>query len=1027
MDDIPDRAASVQAGGSRRYLTALFSDLSGSTDLSSALEAEDYADVLAKLGRVYRAVIPSHGGTVVQIQGDGVLAIFGYPEASEDDGRRATEAALDLHEAVRRFEFDLPVPALRSLRIHTGIHSGLVLVTEGDAISGRFELLGSAVNIACRLSDVARRDEILVSRETLGAESHFFETSGYSIPDLQGVAEPVSVVQVHGRSPISTRYEARTKRGLAPLIGRRVELRILDRSLREAFAGTPRVVAVVAAAGMGKTRLCEEFLLRPQRPDCSIHRGYCESYLSAEPLQPMRQIVRSLFGVTPGMPPFAAAEAVEQGLAKLDPALWARRSIFLRALSLDASESAPASPQAAGSITAAIRDLFGLLSKVKPQIIFIDDWQWADDASKQAIEEIRSLSDRPIFVLVTARELMQGDAGLNDTRLVNILPFSINEIDRTIRQILPGADPTVVAEIRKRSGGNPLFIEELCHSVLRGISRGVAPAVGGAAWLDKLIEARVERLPSGLVELVRLAAVIGNVIPVWLLERMSGYGEDHPLVKALADEDLIFPAEGTKTFRFKHGIARDVVYNSIGLRVRRAIHLQIIDILRNHYSSGPEEELYEALAYHYAACGRTEEVAKYAELAGDKAMAASALDRALLQYRAALTALDAREQSDSTYQRWMQIAQRMSLACVFDPSRDQLEILQRAAELATAHSDRRAMARTEYWIGYVNYAVGDSRTAIRHLERALASAEHVADEALIAPTRAALGQAKAASSDYGPALALFDKALAAKPQLGPGKRPPVGFAYALACKGAALGDRGEFANAHACFEEALAAIKDYNNEVEGSILCWQSGVWLWQGRWGEARRSALEAQAVAERVKSLYLYSMSLSLRGFADWNLHGRPHSLQTIADATSWLETRGRTLFISLSYGWLAEGMAACRRWQETRRDTAKAILRGRNDDRLGGTMAYRAMVRAARAGYGRRPAEWYVAHAMGVAHAREAPHEIAKTWLCDAELKLSQGEYAKADALLDQAAAAFEALAMDWHLGEATRLRGVLAENC
>lgn len=1020
MDDIPGRAPDSHARGSRRYLTALFSDLSGSTDLTAAMEAEEYGEVLGKLGLLYRTVIPRHGGTIVQIQGDGVLAMFGYPHASEDDGRRATEAALDLHESVRGLRFDLSLPALASLRIHTGIHSGLLLVTEGDAIRGRFELLGSAVNIACRLSDLADRDEILVSKETLGAESHFFETRPYATRSLQGVAEPVTITRVLARAPVRTRFEARKKRGLTPLVGRRVELRILDRSLRETIAGTPRYVAVAAAAGMGKTRLCEEFLRHAASIDCEIHRGYCESYLSAEPLQPIRQILRAFFKIAPDTPPPQAVEAVERTLSNLDPNLLAKRSTFLRALSLGAPEAGAGSPAASESITKVICDLFDKISKTRPQIIFIDDWQWVDDASKQAIEQIRSLSERPIFVLVATRELTGGDAGLHDTKIVNILPFSINEIDRTIRQILPTADPMVVAEIRKRSGGNPLFIEELCHSAVHSNPRRIAPVVGGAAWLDKLIEARVERLPPQLVELVRLASVVGNVIPLWLLERMTGLGEDHPLIKALADEDLIFPAESPKTLRFKHGIARDVVYNSIGLQARRKIHLQIIDILRSHYLSGSEEELYEALAYHYGACGQTEEIARYAELAGDKAMAVSALDRAQIQYRAALAALDVLEQSESTYQHWMQIAQRLSFACMFDPSRDQLAILRRAVDLATAHNDRDAMARTEYWLGYINYAVGESGVAIRHLERALVSAEHIADKALVAQTQAALGQARAAASDYAPAIALFDEAIAAKKRRGSGKGPPVGFVYALACKGAVLGDRSEFRDAHGCFEEALASIRGFNHEVEGSILCWQSGVFLWQGRWAEARQSALAAQAVAERVKSLYLYSMSLSLRGFADWNLRGKELSLQTIADATSWIETRGRILFISLNYGWLAEGMVSSRKWRDARHYAARAATRGRNHDILGKAMAYRAMARAAVAGQSRKPAEWYLAQAMENARAREAPHEVAKTQLCDAELKLLRGDYKEAAALLDQAGAAFEGMAMIWHLAETMRLR-------
>lgn len=159
------RPQSAAATGQRRYLTLLFADLSGSTRLGAALEAEHYFAVLAEFGRLAREVISRHGGTVVRMQGDGVLAIFGHPETSEADGRHAVEATLELHEAVRALRFEPADGPPLTLTMHSGIHAGLVLVSEGDVERGRFELTGSAPNIAARLSDAARADEILVSEE----------------------------------------------------------------------------------------------------------------------------------------------------------------------------------------------------------------------------------------------------------------------------------------------------------------------------------------------------------------------------------------------------------------------------------------------------------------------------------------------------------------------------------------------------------------------------------------------------------------------------------------------------------------------------------------------------------------------------------------------------------------------------------------------------------------------------------------------------------------------------------------------
>jgi class 3 adenylate cyclase/tetratricopeptide (TPR) repeat protein len=1025
MSDLRDREEATSRNRRRRYLAILFSDLSHSVTIASAMETEDYADLLSRLRRTFEDVILKHGGTIIELPGDGVLASFGHPEAREDDGRRATEAALELHERVRRLQSDLRVPASTPLRLHTGIHAGLVLINESDSARGQLGLLGSAVNIAARISDAAGIDEILVSEETLGPERNFFHTGPGRTLQLQGIPDPITVYDILGRAPIGTRFEARAKRGLTRFNGRQVELDILKQGLDSVLAGKPRHLAIVAAAGSGKTRLAEEFLQGASSCDCQIHRGYCESYLSAEPLQPFLQMLRALCGLREGLSAAAAAEALERTLLAIDPNLSIDRAVLLRALSLAGKGEGRYLPSQDTIETVA--KLFDILAARKPLVLFIDDWQWADDATSQTLGAITSLDHRPILALVATRAFAPGERGMSDAQIVDLAPLAVNEAEETIRQLLPQADPFVVNQIRDYSGGNPLFIEELCHSAAHdSTDRRAVRTHGGAAWLDKLIESRVERLPPAQAQLVRAASVIGNVIPLSLLERVTGCGEHHPVVLALAEQDLIFPGERQGTLRFKHGIARDVIYKAVGLHQRNAMHMQIAEALRQNGPSGGEEEPYELLAYHYGASGRAAEAARYAELAGDKAMTASALDRAQIQYRAALAALDV-DQSDGNQQRWLQIAQRLALCCVFDPSREQLEVLQRAVELATSRSDLNAMARAEYWVGYVTYALGQSGTAISHLETALAHARNVGDASLAAQIGAVLGQASAAAGDYDRSLALLDEAIAAKrertsaPTYRKSGRPAVGLAYSLACRAAVMGDRGQFEQAHTCFEEALAGVDRAEHQVEGSILCWRSAVYLWQGRWAEAQRTAAQAQRIGERVKSLYLYAMSRSLDGYAAWKPSRSAAAMQAIQDATSWLESYDQALFTSLNYGWLAEGMVADGKWQQARRHAARGIQRSRSHDRIGEAMLYRAMAVASAAGQGRKPPEMYIALALRSARARGAAHEIAVTQLCDAEIRLARGERAQAVALLGQAETAFSGMAMTWHLGEAQRVRG------
>jgi class 3 adenylate cyclase/tetratricopeptide (TPR) repeat protein len=1020
MNDAPQPAPDASRAARRRYLTVLFSDLSDSTRIAAAMEAEDYAELLGRLRRAYQEVIPKHGGTIVRVQGDGLLAIFGYPDAREDDGRRATETALELHGMVRQFRFERPLPGRAPLGLHTGIHAGLVLLDEGDVERGRFELLGNPPNIAARLSAAAGKDEILVSEETLGAEAHFFQTGARRSLEIKGAEEPIAVCAILGRAPTSTRFEARARRGLVPLVDRKAEMQALEATMQATLAGKPACVALSAGPGLGKTRLADEFLGRAAH-ECQVHRGYCESYLNAEPLQPFLQILRSLCRLERGMSAVLAAEALGRTLRRIDPALERHRAELLRVLSLLTEEAGgQAARPTPDNTVAALRDLFAALAASRAIVLFIDDWQWADDATRQVLAAIRALDRCRLFVLIASRGIAAGEAGITDAQVLELAPFNESEAAETVGALLPSRDPFVVAEIHRYSGGNPLFIEELCHSAAHETAeRRFGRAHGGAAWLNGLIESRVSRLPAAQAELLRTAAIIGNVVPAWLLERLTGRGESDPQVQGLAEQDFLFPDETPGWLRFKHGITRDVIYDSVGLHPRRALHLRIAESLLGH-ASGSEAEPFEALAYHYGAGAQHAEAARYAELAGDKAMAAAALDRAQTQYRAALASLDMLEPSPANRQKRNLIVQRFGMACIFDPAKDQLEVLHRAVELASAHDDPAGMASAEYWLGYINYGLGESRAAIDHCERALSAAGRAGDDALTVQILATLGQARAAACSYDQALELLDQAIAIRRRQRSASRPAIGSAYSLACKASVLGDRGSFAEAHACFDEALEALRGGNKVVEGSVLCWRSAVCLWQGRWEDALQSATEAEHIAERVKSLYVYGMSRALGAYANWVLHGASPALQTIADATSWLEARDKRLFISLNYGWLAEGMAASGRFAEARNHAAHALQRARADDRLGEAMACRALARAAAQGDGERPPEHYLALAMKAAREKGARHEVAVTQLCEAEIQLARGARAAAAALLDQAEAAFAAMHMDWHLARASRLR-------
>jgi len=987
----------------RRNLAILFADLSGSTRIGASMDPEEYRELLAAVRAIYREVIATHGGVIAQFMGDGMLALFGYPEPGEDDGRRAVEAALDLHDQVHRLGDEMRWGGT-PLRLHSGIHAGLVLLIEGDQISGRFEIVGEATNIASRLCALAGEGQILVSEATLGPERHLFHTSERTHLELRGKVLPVAVLEVLGRASARSRFAASVRGGLTPFVGREAELARLKAALDEAIAGAVRFTEIEGPAGVGKTRLAEEVLRQAGERGAQVHRGECDS--TAEPLQPFLQIARSVLGLGSAISRKQAAKLAATVLTDIDPALAPHFPVLLAALSLDrGGETA-----GAGAI-AALLALLTAAAQQSPLILFIDDWHVADDASRDLLAQLRAVEDRPVFILATARPSPPGADLIGPEALLRLTPLGPNEIAEAVASLLPSANPFTLASIREQSGGNPLYIEELCHSLAS--RRESAHPDPGSAWLDTLIESRFTRLPEAQAELVRAAAVIGTVIPAWLFALITGREEDDPLVAALADQDFVFPGEREGTLRFKHGITREAVYNCIGLRTRKALHMRIAKALRERSAATGEEEPHEALAYHYGAAGEHASTAHHAELAGDRALAASALDRAQAQYRAALTALERLPPSDDVSFRWGRIAQRFGRAGVFDPSRDQLPVFDRAIELALLRRDEAAVAWAQYWLGYIYYGLGEPDSAIRHWRQALAAADAVSDQRLVVETRMALGQGHAAACDYRQALPLLDEAIDNKRAYRTPGRPPITLAYSLSCKAFALGDMGQFDEAYARFDEAIEAIAGARHEGEVSVLNQYAVVRLWHGQAEEAVRLAEEGARVAERVHSHYSHAMSRSIIAFADWTIAPSARAAETLVEATAWLEASGRGQFTSLNHGWLARVMVASGRIEEGRKYAARALDRARKRDRLGVAMALRAMARASAASGWHRPPGHYLELALAAARARASPHEEAAIRLCEAELALAAGAQARAEAALGEAITTFAALGMERHL--------------
>jgi class 3 adenylate cyclase len=946
----------VSPKSQRRNLAILFSDLCDSTRISGSLEPEQFADLLEQLRRLYDVIVARHGGLIVRIDGDGVICAFGYPTALEDAGRRATEAALDLHAGVAALDQSFAGPDI-SIRLHSGVHSGVVLVREGDMVRGRIEILGDTTNVAARLCDHARADQIVVSEASLGGDRHFFMAeAGIGVP-LKGRKTAIPALLIKGRDKVATRFAARSKRGMAAFCGRDEELARLRELLAGCIAGDTQTAMVAGPAGIGKTRLVSEFLDEATASGIPIHRGYCEAYLGARPLQPFEQIVHAQDG--------------DQGDVRERTLAWAREDI-------------------AG-----------------PAIIAIDDWHWADDASHMLLGELREARTSGLLVILASRPDAETDIADEDLIRIELGPLSDPAASAAISGLLRWADPFRAARIRELSGGSPLFIEELCHAQtarLPGQTEG-----DSSVWLDMLVHARFLDLPERQAELVRIASVIGHMVPLGLFAAVTGIGANDPVLEELNASDFLYPGEVSGTLRFKHALARDAIYRTVGLEERKRLHGLVADQLEALAAQEGEAEYLDSLAYHHGAAGQDEVALPYAIRAGDAALAAGALDRAQAHYQAAFVLLEGQSETPDLVQNLRHIIKMFGRSCVIDPGREHVPMLEHMLTFAESKNDSEAITLATYWIGAHYYGLGEPLLSLAMLERAYELVQQSGAPSFIAQVEANLGQSYAIACRYDQAIPHLDRAISKKLAVWRPALPSSSLAYSQSARALVLADMGQFEASERSFDESWISLASSKEPIIASLEAQRSLALNFQGCFEAAEQRAIPAEDVARKARSRALVYSAKALASYARLQLTAEKRELDNLVEVAISLLVIDQPQRISFILGWITEAMADRNEEAATRlfaRLTFQYTFKG---DRLGEACAARALASLAARSGGRRDFRTYLRHADRAAAHRLSPREAALNRICEANCLHWSGEYVAASTVVEAAADACATLGL------------------
>jgi class 3 adenylate cyclase/tetratricopeptide (TPR) repeat protein len=925
----------TRAEGERRQATVLFSDLSGYTAMNEKLDPEVVAEIVGRIKAEAVKIVESHGGIVNQFVGDEILALFGVPIAHEDDPVRAVRAALALHRMVREIAPSVEVRIGQPVRLHTGIDTGLVVTNLRDRRDGTFGITGDAVNTGARLAAQSPTDEIWVSPQTHQRTADYFETQALSAVTLKGKAEPLKPHRILGPTSTETRFEAAQRRGLTGFTGRGQEFSTLLACLERTQSGDGQFVVVIGEAGAGKSRLLFEFRNGLPRDKVGALQGRCQSYGTETPYLPFLDALRRALDLREDDSPERLLDKAVANVRAVDPALESFLPHYLHLLSISSEQySMPPTLQGAERKRAfeeALAAIFTLAAKRQPLAIVLEDWHWVDATSDAVLKRLVGLiADYPLMIVLLCRpEYELNWAAPSQLTRIVVKPLSIADTAAMACTALKvdSMPEELKGLIHERTVGNPLFIEEVCHTLVEeAIIRVNAGKVALARRIETVhlpdtvqavIRARVDRLDKESQAVLQLASVIGREFARSLLERLAAANDNlGQTLDSLRSQDLIRQVRvlPEPQYIFKHVLTQVVVYETLLLMRRQMLHEMVGQAIEELYSDRLEEH-YESLAYHYQHSGNREKALHYLELAGDKANAQYALEQALKNYRQAMVFLGELERTSERMRRHVDIAVKWANLVV--PSRELIEALGTAKAYAERLQDHDRFAKATSFLGQVLLYMGEFEPAILELKRVVEL--EAAPQGRVGSSYRCLAQIYISTSrDEGIAECLE----CAKPMVRfAGDRFEESCCFFL--EGWWLGSIGRFRESWSKFEEAIRVARLGG---ERSIEVWNLTMWgvakCVKGDWSAALEMLSVAIELGERIENIWAVKWATLVRCYANYMCLSQPASLGLMADVLRWKEESGDLLNISLLNGFMAEALYFAERFDEAAKYVERAL---------------------------------------------------------------------------------------------------------
>jgi class 3 adenylate cyclase/tetratricopeptide (TPR) repeat protein len=743
--------------GERKQVTVMFCDMEGFTGFVERLGPEEAYSIMDQVYEILIHKVHDYEGTVNEMTGDGIMALFGAPIALEDAPQRAIRSALSIHREMVKFSGKMKQEkeGMPLLKMRVGIHTGpVVLGTVGNDLRVEFKAVGDTVNLASRMEGLAEPGATYVTEDTFKLTEGFFRFEALGEKKVKGKKEPVIVYRVIAPSTRRTRFDVSAERGLTPFVGRERELELLLDGFERAKAGRGQAFSIMAEAGVGKSRLLYEFRKAVSNEDATFLEGKCLSYSRGAAYHPVVDVLKSNFDIQEEDGDFEIKEKVTKGLKVLGADETATLPYLLELLSVQDSgvDDFSLSPEARRDrIIEALNRIVLKGSEMRPLIIAIEDLHWIDKSSEESYKSLLdSISGARVFLIFTYRpEFVHTWGGRSYHSQLNLNRLFNRESLNMVRHLLGTNDIDNDLEefILEKTEGVPFFIEEFIKSVIelkiiekrrnryqlvKDIKEVMVPST-----VQDVIMARIDSLPEGSKSVLQIGSVVGREFSKDLIQTVMGQSEQELLahLSLLKDSELLYErgVYPQSIYIFKHALTQQVTYNSLLLKRRKEIHETLGSAIESLYLDRLDE-FHEIVAYHYSESDNHEKAYKYLKLSGNKTTRTYSNWEAFRFYKEAIKALNQLPETLDNNRKQIEVILLMATPMMYLAfPEDSLRILKEGERLSKQLDDRRSLAIVYSLIGIYYMHKGKPLDAIRYSEIGFEEPQTLQDIELMAP------------------------------------------------------------------------------------------------------------------------------------------------------------------------------------------------------------------------------------------------------------------------------------------------------